>query len=485
MLTQVKRSPRLRMSRPVGAVTGALALCALVAAAPSPAAAPPGRATGYVVVLKDTAADPGTEAARLSRRNATGSTVTAVYRHALRGYAARLTAADAERLRADPAVRLVSPQRTYRAVPPAHRTPAGPVPCGSTTPGQCLPQWADRIDAERSSARSGDGRGSVTGVNVAVMDSGIDGTHPDLNVRGGADCLGGTPVVPGDSLVVGDPHGTEVGGVIAARDDGHGIVGVAPGAPLWAVKVFPDDETGESDDAVLLCGLDWVVSTRTDQDPGNDIHVVNMSLTTTEDGRADTDDGACGTVDGDTFHLAVCAAARAGVTVIAGAGNDNVDLARRAPAAYQEVLTATAMTDFDGRPGAKSPSDCYGSDYAFFGEQDDQATLEFSNFVRNRADRLHTVSAPGVCVLTTTSEPAGSYAAVDGTSFASPVAAGTAVLCLAYGPCDPATPLRTVRTLTEDARRHQHAHPAYGFEGDDRSPFPGRHYGPLVHAADY
>ncbi|MFI8966431.1 S8 family serine peptidase [Streptomyces sp. NPDC053493] len=471
-----------------------LALCALAAAAPpAPARAETGaRAAGtaaYVVVLKDGTDDPGAAAARLNRRYAAGSAgsaATAVYRHALRGYAARLTPAEAARLRTDPAVRFVNPQRTYRASPPAHRLAVAPTACRTASgTGQCLPEWADRIDAERSSARSGDGRGSVTGVNVAVLDSGIDGTHPELDVRGGADCLGGSPVVPGNSLVVGDPHGTEAAGVIAAKDDDQGIVGLAPGAPLWAVKVFPDDESATTDDTVLLCGLDWIVSTRTDQDPSNDIHLVNMSLATTEDDREDTDDGACGTVDGDTFHMAVCAAARAGVTMVAAAGNDNVDLARRAPAAYQEVLAATAMTDFDGKPGARSAPDCYGADYGAFGEQDDQATLEFSDFVRKREDRLHTVSAPGVCVLTTSSVQQGSYAAVDGTSFASPAAAGTAVLCLAYGPCDPARPVDNVRILTADARRYERAHPSYGFEGDDHSPVPGRHYGPLVHAGSY
>ncbi|MEX0171199.1 S8 family serine peptidase [Streptomyces sp. LMG1-1-1.1] len=491
-----------RLSRSASAVWGVLAVVGLAGAAVPSAAGAKDRAgerSAYVVVLKDGTGDPAAVSSRLTRRY--GAVATAVFRHALRGYGARLTAAEAAELRGDPAVRFVSRQRSYRIVPPTRRVAvagahgaapqvrpaaAGAVACGEWVgAGQCLPEWADRVEADGSSARSGDGHGSVAGVNVAVIDSGIDAGHADLNVRGGADCLSGSPVVPGASLVVGDPHGTEAAGVVAAKDDGAGIVGMAPGAPLWAVKVFPDDASGVGSDEALLCGLDWVVSTRTDGDPGNDIHVVNMSLSSEEDGRADTDDGACGASDGDAFHMAICAAVRAGVTPVAAAGNDNVDLARRAPASYQEVLTATAMADFDGRPGAKAGPDCYGDDFGLFGAADDQAALEFSNFARSKGDRRHTVSAPGICVLTTSSDPAAPYAAVDGTSFASPVVAGVAVLCIAYGPCSKSAAADNVRSLADDARRHQRAHPGYGFDGDDDSPVPGRHYGPLVHAARY
>lgn len=474
-----------RLSRPATALSSALALLALAGtAAPSVAGSAAETAVSrapYVVVLKDGAGDPGAVSSALSKRY--GAAPTAVFRHAIRGYAARLTSAEATKLRSDPAVRFVSPQRAHRLPAPtlreaiACRTAAGP--------HQCLPEWADRIEADESSARSGDGQGSVTGVNVAVIDSGIDGAHPDLNVRGGVDCLSGSPVAPGTSLIPGDPHGTEAAGIVAAKDDATGIVGVAPGAPLWAVKVFPDDASGLASDEVLLCGLDWVVSTRSDADPDNDIHVANMSFGSDKDGRQDTDDEACGTVSGDALHMAICAAVRAGVTPVASAGNENVDLARHSPAAYQEVLAVTAMADFDGRPGARAEPDCYGTDFGFFGEADDQAALEFSNFARSRDDRRHTVSAPGVCVLTTSSDPEARYAAVDGTSFAAPAAAGVAVLCIAHGPCGRSTPADNVRVLAGDADHYQRRHPHYGFDGDDRTPITGRRYGPLIHAGSY
>jgi subtilisin len=89
--------------------------------------------------------------------------------------------------------------------------------------GQILPAGIDRIDADRTSTRSGDGRGSVN-INVAVLDTGIDIEHPDLNVVGGKDCTSGSGF--------DDPnaHGTHVAGTIAARDDDIGVVGVVPGA---------------------------------------------------------------------------------------------------------------------------------------------------------------------------------------------------------------------------------------------------------------
>ena len=82
------------------------------------------------------------------------------------------------------------------------------------------------------------------------MDSGIPNGNPDLNVVGGVDCTG----TGSWEDAVG--HGTFVAGLAAARDDNRGIVGVAPGARLWSVKVMAADSTVT--DAALLCGLDWV-----------------------------------------------------------------------------------------------------------------------------------------------------------------------------------------------------------------------------------
>ncbi|MEU4150056.1 S8 family serine peptidase [Streptomyces sp. NPDC026659] len=461
-----------RLGRAVTLSTSALAFIALAVPPQSTAASAPAPEATYVVVLKDSVADP--RATSRAQVKAHGGTRRDVYTHALKGYSAVLTEAEAASLARDPAVRFVTRERTYSLPPRSHH---GPVGCKEATgTAQCLPDWARRVNAEKSSARSGDGRGSVH-VNVAVFDTGISDGQPDLDLRGGVDCLSGSPVVPGTSFDDPDGHGTEVAGVIGAKDNDIDVVGIAPGTPVWAVKVADDHEhiTGSA----LLCGLDWVTATRTDGDPANDVTIANLSLS-----GPGTDDGACGTANADAVHVAVCGAVRAGVTLVAAAGNEHLDLGQRVPAAYDEVLTATAMADFDGRPGGKGVAQCYGFDHAFFGEHDDEAALEFSDFARAAEDRRHTVAAPGVCMETT--EPPGSpYTWVDGTSYASPVVAGVTALCVSVGRCGTHSPARNLRTIVDDARKYNEKRPRYGFFGDPRRPIPGRYYGHLVAADRY
>src|SRR3954447_16176620 len=230
----------------------------------------PETSSGYIVVLRDGSDAP---AAAQRHHNAEGATVTAVYHAALDGFAATMSAGDAAAVRADPQVESVTPDRTFRALAPAADV-AAPLPCPQpldVTTCQTLTRGIRRIRGDLSSTVSGDGKGRVD-ANVAVLDSGIDATHPDLNVVGGTNCFA-------DGVGVGvDPegHGTIVAGVIGARDDRAFVVGVAPGVRLWSVRVL--DANLEADDAQILCGLDWVTATRTDKNPRNDIDVVNMSL---------------------------------------------------------------------------------------------------------------------------------------------------------------------------------------------------------------
>jgi subtilisin family serine protease len=408
----------------------------------------------FIVVLKPG----GSRAGALAAARAGGGELLFQYRHALDGFAVSLPAAAVSGIERNPNVLFVAESRELHATAPA--------PPPSENP-QVLQRSVDRIDAELSSARSGDGRGAVA-VNVAVLDSGIDSDHPDLNVVGGVNCVndsGGFEDTYG--------HGTLVAGSIAARDNEIGFVGVAPGAALYAIRVIK--KNGFGTDAMILCGIDWVTSTRADADPTNDIAVANMSL-----GGKDPVAGSCGNEGKNAFYLAVCRSIAAGVTYVTSAGNEGDDIARYEPAGYDEVLTVTAMNDTDGAPGGLGgPEARCGLGYA------DDTAADFSNFATSAADLAHTVAAPGVCVPSTYLD--GLYGRGTGTSFAAPLVAGTVALCIASGPCAGLTPAQIVQTIVADAAASNAGskNAGYGFSGDPLRPLPGRAYGYLLRAGGY
>jgi subtilisin family serine protease len=128
---------------------------------------------------------------------------------------------------------------------------------------------------------SGNGRGSVD-VDDAVIDTGISTSHPELNVAGGKACNG-------SGFNDQNGHGSHVAGIIGARDNRNGVVGVAPGARLWAVRVL--NAQGSGSFAQVICGIDWVTA------HASTIEVANMSL-----GGPGFDPGA-GCSTGDALHV--------------------------------------------------------------------------------------------------------------------------------------------------------------------------------------
>ena len=129
------------------------------------------------------------------------------------------------------------------------------------------------------------------------------------------------------------------------------MVGVAPEAGLVAVKVF--DDAGNSSESLVLCGFDHVISLNSDGDTANDIDVMYMSF---------GEPRAWGDCQSDPLHAAVCSASAAGVIMVAGAGNSAVDAGNFVPAAFPEVISVSALTDFDaGRAGWPAASSCWSS----------------------------------------------------------------------------------------------------------------------------
>ncbi len=174
-----------------------------------------------------------------------------------------------------------------------------------------------------------DGSSDGSNVGVAVLDTGIDLAHRDLAVGSQKyDAFGGT-------CADGDGHGTHVTGIIAALKNGTDVVGVAPAATPYCVKVL--DDSGKGSDATVMAGLDWVFQNANGASPP--IRVVNMSL-----GREGTLD------DNRSLRQAVQRLYGAGIAVVVAAGNDPYkEVSEMVPATYPEVFAIASTTAVDGQ----------------------------------------------------------------------------------------------------------------------------------------
>ena len=369
---------------------------------------------GHIVVLKDDVADVPAVAADHAQR--LGVSLRHVYEHAIKGYAAVIPPQHLPHVQNDPRVLFVTEDRAMSAF------------------AQALPTGVQRIQPMGATTNIA----QIGGVEVAVIDTG-SGPHPDLNIVGGTNCSTGAKNNYGD----GNGHGTHVAGTIGALNNTNGVVGVAAGVPLHSVRVL--NNAGSGSWSSVICGIDWV--TKRVRTGGAAIKVGNMSL-----GGSGSDDGNCGNTNGDALHKAICNSVNAGVTYVVAAGNDGADFSGSVPASYSEVLTVTAMADFNGAPGSGAAATC-------LSEVDDTAAY-FSNFAVAPADAAHTIAAPGVCILSTWK--GGGYNTISGTSMATPHVTGAAALCIASGACA-GGPGAVVGKLLSDAASQD---AAYGFAGD-------------------
>lgn len=317
----------------------------------------------------------------VSRRQ--GITVQQRYGHAKKGFAADITPAALAQLKTDPRVARIEQDQVIRLSGKPSRGGGGG---GTTQPAQTIPWGIKRIAADQSSTIAGNGSGSVD-VDIAIIDTGIDTTHPDLKVVGGRNFTGGSTTAYSD----GNGHGTHVAGTVAALDNTIGVVGVAPGARLWAVRVL--DSTGSGTMSGVIAGVDWVTANAAT------IEVANMSL---------------GGGDSPTLNSALAKAVAAGVTFAVAAGNSTVDTRGTSPANSTStgVITVSALDQSNN-------------------------LAYFSNFGLNYVDDSNSengvdVIAPGVNIYST--YMGGKYATMSGTSMASPHVTGTAALCKAKNP---------------------------------------------------
>lgn len=288
-----------------------------------------------------------------------------------KGMSARLTPAQLEALRRDPSVDKIEEEQIFSLN-------ARPQAGGGTTSTQSTPWGISKTLATESYALAGNGSGAVTGVRTYVIDTGVDMKNADLNRplhvnfiadRKNTDCNG---------------HGTHVAGTMAAYDNTASVVGMAPGAPVYGVKVL--DCNGSGTTTSVIKGVDWVAA--------NAIFpaVANMSL----------GGGASQLLDD-----AVRAAAGRGIVFAIAAGNSSANACTASPARIGGMGTpgvlVTAATDVN------------------------DLEASFSNY-----GSCVDIWAPGVAVPSL--KLGGGVVSLSGTSMASPHVAGAAALYWARNP---------------------------------------------------
>lgn len=284
-----------------------------------------------------------------------------VYGSTIEGFSVNLTEDQAEIFAKDPSIKSVEPDRVIALAPPPGKGPGGGGGGGGSA-SQQIPYGILRVG----------GGDTYTGSKKAyIIDSGIDASHPDLNVSVSAGFNAFNSGKDSDLSKDGNGHGTHVAGTIGAIDNDFGVIGVAAGATVVPVKVL--NSRGSGSYSGVIAGVNFVAGNAGNGD------VANMSL---------------GGPVSQALDDAVIALGASGVKVALAAGNESDDADNHSPARADgtNIYTVSAVNS----------NDVYAS---------------FSNYGNPPID----FAAPGVGVLSTVP---GGYASYSGTSMASPHVCG-------------------------------------------------------------
>jgi subtilisin len=322
----------------------------------------------YIVVLKPSSSISAQSESMAAESKIAGSNIINRYENTIKGYTIRVpNQSSLAAIQSDPRVEYIEQDQRV-----------------TIFQQQALPTGVDRVDRELSSTVPRNRIGAVD-VDIAIIDTGIDLTHPDLNVYRDTSFVDGTNSGNDD-----DGHGTHVAGIAAAKDNNEGVVGIAPGARLWAVKVL--NGTGSGPISTIIAGIDYVTQ------HANEIDVANLSFGCKCPSKA--------------LDAAIHNSVAAGITYVVAAGNSASDANAFSPASNPDVIAVSAIADSDGKCGGLGPPTKYGNDDTF---------ASFSNY-----GSVVDMAAPGVNIYST--YMGGAYATLSGTSMASPFVTGAAAL---------------------------------------------------------
>ncbi|ANF96438.1 S8 family peptidase [Paenibacillus bovis] len=275
-----------------------------------------------------------------------------------------LTAAQKEQLSRQRGITRIQPNEVYASAAQAF---APTVKAVTVKPNEQASWGYGMIDAQIPLQAGYTGKG----VKVAILDTGIS-AHPELKIAGGASVVNYTSSYADDN-----GHGTFIAGVIGAQDNGSGLIGEAPDAQIYGVKILDSKGNGSTED--LAKGINWAIQNRMD--------IVNMSIAFPQNSPA--------------VEQMINAAEAKGILLIAAAGNKgtadaSTDTIEYPAKAADQVIAVTAVDD----------------------------TLQRASFSASGPEA--DVAAPGVSIVSTASN--GKYELRNGTSVAAPFVTGMAAV---------------------------------------------------------